>query len=228
MTGLQGELRDRILGSTAHVYVWRTGGISDYHAEAKKLLTVPKVIGAAPAIMGIAIVSSEHGRDYIRLKGIDPGLEPNVTDIGTAIQQGSVDAILNGEVASGILVGKQLAHRSKCQVGDTVNLLTDQGTLSPGGMLRAMASAGGGIAPKLGLREFDAQWGFVSLALPKAGRHQSGQEQYSCGRATLTPRPPLPTAFERHSSYRAGLDRSERLVFSSDLKLGMSIAIGRS
>ena len=30
MTGLQGELRDRILGSTAHVYVWKTGGIEDY------------------------------------------------------------------------------------------------------------------------------------------------------------------------------------------------------
>ena len=27
MTGLQQELRDRILGSTAHVYVWKTGGI---------------------------------------------------------------------------------------------------------------------------------------------------------------------------------------------------------
>ena len=33
MTGLQGELRDRILGSTAHVYVWKTGGIEDYRAE---------------------------------------------------------------------------------------------------------------------------------------------------------------------------------------------------
>ena len=34
MTGLQGELRDRILGSSAHVYVWKQGGIDDYHAES--------------------------------------------------------------------------------------------------------------------------------------------------------------------------------------------------
>src|SRR5205085_9223278 len=40
MTGLQRELRDRILGSNAHVYVWKQGGIVDYHAEAKKLLGV--------------------------------------------------------------------------------------------------------------------------------------------------------------------------------------------
>src|SRR6266498_3155161 len=30
MTGLQGELRDRILGSNPHVYVWNTQGITDY------------------------------------------------------------------------------------------------------------------------------------------------------------------------------------------------------
>ena len=41
MTGLQGELRDRILGSTAHVYVWKTPGISDYEADVKKLATLP-------------------------------------------------------------------------------------------------------------------------------------------------------------------------------------------
>ena len=31
MTGLQGELRDRIVGASAHVYVFKLGtGISDY------------------------------------------------------------------------------------------------------------------------------------------------------------------------------------------------------
>src|SRR6267378_6379817 len=52
MTGLQQELRDRILGSNAHVYVFKPGGIADYHAEARKLLAVPHVVGAAPAIQG--------------------------------------------------------------------------------------------------------------------------------------------------------------------------------
>jgi len=37
MTGLQGELRDRILGAQPHIYVWKTGGIVDYHAETAKL-----------------------------------------------------------------------------------------------------------------------------------------------------------------------------------------------
>src|SRR5439155_20454766 len=49
MTGLQAELRNRILGSNAHVYVWKQGGIVDYHAETRKLLQLPHVVGAAPA-----------------------------------------------------------------------------------------------------------------------------------------------------------------------------------
>src|SRR5713101_9695155 len=53
MTGLQQELRDRILGSQAHVYVWKAKGIDDYHAEAARLRQLPHVAGAAPAIVGM-------------------------------------------------------------------------------------------------------------------------------------------------------------------------------
>jgi len=81
MTGLQGELRDRILGSTAHVYVWKTGGIEDYKAEVSKLQEVPGVIGAGPAILGKALISSARADNFISLKGVDPALEPKVTDI---------------------------------------------------------------------------------------------------------------------------------------------------
>src|SRR6202162_5771171 len=52
MTGLQQELRERRVGSQAHIYVWKTTGIADYHAEVTKLRGVPGVVGAAPAIIG--------------------------------------------------------------------------------------------------------------------------------------------------------------------------------
>ena len=34
------------VGSTAHVYVQRAGGLTDPQAEVRRLLTVPRVIGA--------------------------------------------------------------------------------------------------------------------------------------------------------------------------------------
>ena len=88
MTGLQGELRDRILGSTAHMYVWKTGGISDYESEVARVRSVPGVTGAAPAVLGRALVSSEAGDAFITFKGIDPALEPDVTDIQRTMIQG--------------------------------------------------------------------------------------------------------------------------------------------
>src|SRR5688572_20350423 len=59
MTGLQGELRDRILGATAHVYVWKVGGLEDYQAEVQRLRAIDGVTGAAPAILGRAMISTE-------------------------------------------------------------------------------------------------------------------------------------------------------------------------
>src|SRR5262245_53456608 len=71
MTGLQQELRDRILGSNPHIYVSKTGGIGDYRAEAARLRDVPHVVGAAPAVLGRALVTASRNQEFITLKGID-------------------------------------------------------------------------------------------------------------------------------------------------------------
>jgi lipoprotein-releasing system permease protein len=165
MTGLQGELRDRILGSTSHVYVWKASGIEDYHAEVKTLGATPEVVGAAPAIIGKALVSTDRADAFISLKGIDPVLEPMVTDLGRSMLSGSLTALdeQREDGRPGILLGKDLAGQLGVRVGDTVTLLTPQGTLSPMGVLpRSRIAEVVGIY-SLGLLEFDATYGFVSL-----------------------------------------------------------------
>jgi lipoprotein-releasing system permease protein len=90
MTGLQSELRDRILGSTAHAYVFKTTGIQDYRAEIDALRKIPGVIGAAPALIGRALASSPSADAFISFKGIDPDLEPTVTEIEKSIVDGKL------------------------------------------------------------------------------------------------------------------------------------------
>ncbi|MSO83164.1 MAG: ABC transporter permease [Acidobacteria bacterium] len=165
MTGLQGELRDRILGSTAHVYVWKTGGIEDYQTEIRKLLAVEGVVGAGPAILGKALISTDRADAFISLKGVDPALEASVTDIQRAMQRGSIAALApsSEDELPGILVGRNLADQLGVGTGDMATLLTPQGTLSPMGMIprtRRVRIAG---VYALGLYEFDAAYGFVSL-----------------------------------------------------------------
>ena len=229
MTGIQGELRDRILGSTAHIYVWKTGGIEDYHAEVKKMLTVPRVRGAAPGIMGKALISSPSGKSFITVKGIDPALEPNVTDIKTAMQSGRVDDLTSGE-PPGILIGRQLAEALAVRVGDTVTLLTDQGTLSPGGMLPRSRPARVAGVFNLGLQEFDAEWGFVSLDF--AGR-LVGVDQVEMIQLRvddINASPDIANSIEALGpAYRAQdwSDLNASLFSALGLeKIGMSIAIG--
>lgn len=169
MTGLQGELRDRILGSYAHVYVWKTGGMANYHDEVKKLLGVPGVLGAGPAMMGKAIISSDRADAFIDLKGIDPELEPNVTDIRRRMQQGSVNALVHGaDDRPGILLGKDLAAQLGVALGDTVRVTTPQGTLSPMGIIPRTRTVRVVGIYALGLYQFDSAYGFVSLDFAKS------------------------------------------------------------
>jgi lipoprotein-releasing system permease protein len=169
MTGLQLELQDRIVGSNPHIYVWNTEGIGDYRAEAEKLRHVPHVVGAAPAILGQGLVSASRETVPIQIKGIDPALEQQVTDIRKAMQSGRVEALTaaRADEPDGILLGKDLASKLAVGVGDSVSLLTPQGTLSPMGMIpRARRLRVVGIF-NLGLLEFDSTYGYVSIDVAK-------------------------------------------------------------
>lgn len=168
MTGLQGELRDRILGSTAHVYVWKTEGITDYRVEVERLMKVAHVTGAAPAIIGKALLTHGESKAFINLKGVDPALERRVTDIGHAITSGSLDGIAHdGDGPSGIVLGTDVAKSLGVHVGDRIQVLTAEATLSPMGMMpRSRSLSVVGIFA-LGLYEFDSTYGFVSLPVAR-------------------------------------------------------------
>jgi lipoprotein-releasing system permease protein len=171
MTGLQGEVRDRIVGSAAHVYVWKVGegGVNDYPAEAAKLKAIPRVIGAAPAVLGKALVTTDRGEAFITVKGIDPALEPQVTDIARAVEHGSIGTLAGREGGesglAGIAIGHDLAAQLGANIGDGVTLLTPQGTLSPLGVMPRTRRLEVVAIFRLGLFEFDSAYGFVALPI---------------------------------------------------------------
>ena len=166
MTGLQSELRDRILGSTAHAFVFKTTGIEDYRAEIAALRKIPHVIGAAPALMGRAMVSSPGADAFIQFKGVEPELEKTVTEIEKSIVAGNVADLKpkSEDDYDGIVLGADLAKQLGVSVGDRINLLTPTGTLNPftGMSPRTRPMRVAGIF-RLGLYEVDNTFGIVSL-----------------------------------------------------------------
>ena len=94
MTGLQGELRDRIVGSSAHIYVFKLGGgYANYEDDLAKLKALPHVVGAAPAIMGQGMIIGPTQNGFVTIKGIIPRHEAEVTEIEKAMQSGSLEAL---------------------------------------------------------------------------------------------------------------------------------------
>jgi lipoprotein-releasing system permease protein len=174
MTGLQQELRDRIVGSNPHIYVWNTRGISDYRAEAEKLRKVPHVIGAAPEVLGQGLITAAGETQPVQIKGVDTEMEQQVTNLKGSVTSGSLDALhgVEGEL-DGILLGKDLAAKLGVAPGDDVSL-TMGVTLSPAGLLprtRRLKVVG---LFSLGLYEFDSAFGFLSLDV---ARRLLGKEQ---------------------------------------------------
>ena len=167
MTGLQGELRDRIVGASAHVYVYKVGeGLTDIPAEIARLKQVPRVVGAAPALIGKGLLTSGTEQAPVTIKGIDPELESSVTDVRKAMKEGSLDAVrVPDDQMDGIVLGVDLAKTLGVKVGDTVRLLTPDEILTPiGTMHHTRAFKVAGIF-SLGLFEFDSEYALLDLAV---------------------------------------------------------------
>jgi len=166
MTGLQGELRDRIVGASAHVYVFKVGeGIANVDAEVAKLKQVPRVVGVAPAFIGKGLLTAGADRQApVTLKGIDSALESGVTDVRKAMKEGSLDAVRQpADEMDGIVLGTDLAATLEVKVGDTVRLITPDEIVTPiGAMPHRRAFKVVGIF-SLGLFEFDSEYGLVDL-----------------------------------------------------------------
>ena len=166
MTGLQGELRDRIVGASAHVYVFKTGeGILDVPAEIARLKQVPRVVGAAPSLIGKGLLTSGADRQApVTVKGIDPTLESSVTDVRKSMTAGSLDAIrVADDQMDGVVLGTDLAKTLEVRVGDAVRLMTPDEVLTPlGAMHHTRAFKVVGIF-SLGLYEFDSEYALVDL-----------------------------------------------------------------
>ncbi len=169
MTGLQGELRDRIVGSSAHIFVLKIGGYRDYTPDLERLRKMPRVQAAAPVIQGLGMISGGTGSGFVKIKGILPELEAQVTEVEKAIKSGSLAALapVEGELP-GIVIGRELATKIGSFIGDRVEILSPEaGSLTPVGfMQRSQPFKIVGLF-SLGLYEFDEGYAFVHLESAK-------------------------------------------------------------
>jgi ABC-type lipoprotein release transport system permease subunit len=99
MTGLELELRDKIIGQRAHIRVTATDGrpFADYLDLSKELGALPGILGASPYLQGEVMVRSGFQRQGGILLGIDPDLHAGASDLPKILREGDYDSLAHPE-----------------------------------------------------------------------------------------------------------------------------------
>jgi lipoprotein-releasing system permease protein len=182
--GMQQDLQARLVGSTSHVDLMRikADGIRDWRPLLEKLRKLPHVTAAAPGLYGQVLISRGVRSGGALIKGVIPADERKVGDLLQSVVAGSsaplapiasagsdasvlpADAIQAAQPVPPIVIGKDLAETLGASVGDTVQVISPQGELSPLGLVpsyRAFYVAG---IFKSGFYQYDSSYTFIRLS----------------------------------------------------------------
>lgn len=169
MSGLQRDLRDKILTNTPHLIVqkYNSEPLTEYQDALEGIAATPGVVGAAPFIYTEGIIGHGRGRNEgAVIRGVDPDLESQVADTKNQILSGRYELRQSpDEPYPKVVVGYLLADRLGAFPGDTLTLTTPE---------VAAVSPLHGTIPKLqkfilagtfksGLFEYDSKFVYASL-----------------------------------------------------------------
>jgi len=173
MTGFEEDLKGKILGTNAHIVVLKGGGaIEDYKDVEQKLKGFPGVVAATPFIYSQVMLSNGSNVSGVVLRGIDPKTDINVTNLGKSLVRGK---LLNlekpvappdgtGPALPGVVIGKELAKNLNLYMGDTLNMVSPLGNITPFGMIPKMKRFRVVGIFDTGMYEYDSTLAYAGLS----------------------------------------------------------------
>jgi len=164
MNGFRAELLDRVLGLNGHVAVMSLRGpLLDFDPLAEATRRAPGVIAVTPTVEGQVMASASGNASGAMVRGVrveDLKRRPIIAD---NIVAGSLDALADGD---SVMLGSRLARRLGVHVGDTLSLISPQGSVSPFGTVPRVRGVRVGALFEVGMFEYDN--GFVFMPLQTA------------------------------------------------------------
>ena len=138
MNGFQREVRDRMLGVVSHIEVYAAdgGALSDWQATLNQIKANPAVVGAAPFVAAQALVARGDDMKGVLVRGIDPVLEPQVSDLQSDMQAQVLNRLQPGQF--GLVLGRDLAQNLGAMPGELVTLVSPSGQVTPAGVVPRM------------------------------------------------------------------------------------------
>ncbi len=178
MTGLEHELRKKILGFNPHVTVVSyAGGIEGWQKAVGDARAVPGVVAAAPVIYGQAMLSLGRSVSGVVVRGIDPAHAGQVIDVEDHLRGGTLaglgrpheitlpDEEGGGKVElPGILLGQELARQLGVAPGDVLNVISPLASPGPSGMVPRMKRFVLAGVFDSGMFDYDSSLAYMGLA----------------------------------------------------------------
>ncbi|MDR2244855.1 MAG: lipoprotein-releasing ABC transporter permease subunit [Burkholderiales bacterium] len=161
MNGFQKEIRTRILSVASHVEIRAFPELGDWASVEKIAEQNPRVIGAAPYVLGQAMLSHDSVSRGSMLRGVDPAREELVADIGAHMKAGSFNALTPGSF--GIVLGFEQAQMLGVEMGDDVVVVIPQGLATPAGTMPRLRSFKMVGVFNIGMYEYDSGLAFINV-----------------------------------------------------------------
>ncbi len=178
MNGFQAELRTRILGVASHLEITgannQLGDWPTLAAQVKK--NQPEVIASAPYVMAQGMLSYGQAVQGALVRGILPGYEDKVADLGKNMRVGSLADLRAGEF--GVVLGADLAQLLGVGIGEKVVLMAPQGQFTPTGVVPRIKQFKVVGLFQMGMYEYDAGLALIHMddaaKLYRMGENVSG------------------------------------------------------
>jgi len=162
MNGFEKELRERILGMTAHATIsGRYGNLENWENVAASATEHQKVIGVAPFIRAEGMLSFNQQVNGALIRGVLPSEEPKVSEVGDQMLFGELNYLTPGEF--GIILGKDLARTLGVFQGDKVTLIIPQANVTPAGIIPRMRRFTVVGVFEAGMYEYDSTMALIHI-----------------------------------------------------------------
>ncbi|MFA7668847.1 MAG: lipoprotein-releasing ABC transporter permease subunit [Burkholderiaceae bacterium] len=166
MNGFQVQVRDRMLSVLPHIELYAPGiphheMLASWKTLADQAAADPAVRGSAPFVAAQGMIARGQALQGVQLRGIDPALEDQVSQLAEQFLAGGVDTLTAGSF--GIALGMQLAQALGVGQGDTVMVLAPQGSISPAGFTPRMRQFTVTGVFSTGYYEYDASLAFMHV-----------------------------------------------------------------
>ncbi|MBI4685843.1 MAG: lipoprotein-releasing ABC transporter permease subunit [Nitrospirae bacterium] len=165
MSGFHEDLQKKILGVNSHIVVLNyRGSVSDYKDIIEKVRGEKDIAAAAPFVLGQVMVSSGKRAHGVFLRGVDPSLEINTTEISKYIKDGRIENLRTKDGIPGIILGKELASSLGIFRDEIINILSPVGEIGPLGMLPKVKQFRVVAIFEVGMFEYDSNLVLTELS----------------------------------------------------------------